>query len=360
MIIMLGTDLSTHGGIASVVGIYRDGGLFERWPIIYLATHRDGSRWTKFKQVLSSLIQFSALLLGGRVVIVHVHSASRASFWRKSLFILLALLARKPVIFHIHGGHFQRFYAEECGWIAKIWIRFILACSAQVLVLFRAMASWASCTAPKARVKVLPNPIDCTVKPAEKKAPTEPVLLFLGAIAPPKGIYELLEAVAILRAEYPSIRLIAAGSGETEALLSRARELGLSQQIELPGWVSGAAKQVLFIRAGIFVLPSHVEAMPMSVLEAMAMGVPIVATRVGGVPDMITHDVEGVLCAPHDSVGLAAALRTVLSDPEFARRIATAARQKAIERYAVETVMAELEALYRQLSVRKCHAVKLT
>ena len=129
--------------------------------------------------------------------------------------------------------------------------------------------------------------------------------------------------------------------------------------MELPGWSEGDAKRVLFARASIFVLPSHVEAMPMSVLEAMAMGVPVVATRVGGVPDMISHGVEGVLCAPHDSIGLAAALRSVLSDTQYARRIAAAARQKAIEKYGIESVMAQLETVYRHLGVHECHAARL-
>src|SRR3954468_10514604 len=79
-IVMLGTSFETHGGIASVLKTYRAAGLFQRWPIHFVATHRDGGFFAKLAQAFSALVAFLGLLLRHRRAVLHVHSASRASF----------------------------------------------------------------------------------------------------------------------------------------------------------------------------------------------------------------------------------------------------------------------------------------
>ena len=143
-LIMLGTALETHGGIAAVLSTYRAQGLFERWPIAYVPTHCDGGALRKLLAAAKALGTFVLLLARCRRVIVHVHSASRASFWRKSLFVAIGLLAKCPVIFHLHGGGFARFYETECGAAGRRIIRFILDRAACVIVLSERWRTWIS------------------------------------------------------------------------------------------------------------------------------------------------------------------------------------------------------------------------
>ena len=89
-IVMLGTGMDTMGGIASVVRVYEQAGMLRRFGVRYLATHCDGSRWRKLRVMLAAYAVFAGMLLRGQVGLVHVHLASRASFWRKSGFFLLA------------------------------------------------------------------------------------------------------------------------------------------------------------------------------------------------------------------------------------------------------------------------------
>ena len=123
---MLGTSFESRGGIATVVNAYRAYGLFERWPIDYVPTHTDRGALRKLLALIKALLNVIALLARHRRVLMHVHSASHASFWRKSIFMTIAMLAKCPVILHLHGGGFARFYDVECGKVRRRIIRFFL------------------------------------------------------------------------------------------------------------------------------------------------------------------------------------------------------------------------------------------
>lgn len=357
MIVMLGTDVATRGGIATVVNAYRDAGLFERWRVRYVTTHRDAGRWGKLVSAVAAWVRFAWLIMAHPVRVVHVHSASRASFWRKSVPVLLAWVARKPYVFHLHGGAFRQFYEQECTALSRAWIRFVLRRAARVAVLYRDNAAWVVSIVPQARVVILPNPAPRCAPALTRSATDAPVILYLGALFREKGLYDLLAAVALLRAHHPSLRLVLAGSGDADGLRARARKLGVEAQLELPGWIGQEQKSVLLRQATLLVLPSYIEAMPMSVLEAMAAGVPVVASRVGGVPDMIRDGVDGLLCAPGDVSGLVYAIETLLANPARAQRMGAAAAARAQACFDAETVVAQLEQIYRELGEQPCAAL---
>src|SRR5438477_1371596 len=131
-IVMLGTHPATHGGVASVVSAYRDAGLFDRWPVRYIATHRDGNVLVKLITAVRALGAMVVLLLRHESAILHVHGASRVSFWRKAVFMALALAARWPIVFHLHGGGFARFYEKRCGPLGRAIVRFFLERTARI------------------------------------------------------------------------------------------------------------------------------------------------------------------------------------------------------------------------------------
>ena len=93
-VVMIGTDPETHGGISAVLRVWEDAGLFRRWPVTYIPTHRDGTRLQKLLRALDALVTFAGLACRVPCAVVHVHAASRASFWRKAPFMALAALLR--------------------------------------------------------------------------------------------------------------------------------------------------------------------------------------------------------------------------------------------------------------------------
>src|SRR5687767_15432227 len=141
-VVMIGTDPRTHGGISTVVRTWAEHGLFERWPVEYIATHRDGTKLEKLFAAMAGLLRFGWLILSQRAAILHVHGASRASFWRKLPFMALAHVAGWSVVFHLHGGGFKRFYQRGCGPIGRRLVRYCLDNAAAIVVVSERWARW--------------------------------------------------------------------------------------------------------------------------------------------------------------------------------------------------------------------------
>lgn len=348
-LVMLGTAPESRGGIAAVVNTYRAQGLFERWPIDYIATHRDGGALRKLLTIGRRLAALILLLARHHRAIMHVHVASRWSFWRKSLFMAIALIANCPVIFHLHGGGFMRFYETECGAAGRWTIRFFLDRAACVIVLSGRWRAWITGITQNRNVICVPNPVAPVTKPAAPRR--RDLVLFLGRIERRKGIFDLLDAISALRTSVPAVRLVCAGGGDIESVARYAERLGIGDAVSLPGWVAPPERQSLMDRAAVYVQPSYTEGLPMGLLEAMAAGLPVIATEVGGIPDVVTHGVTGFLFRPGDTAALERLLRRLMQDPDLGKRMALAAREAVRARCAADRVVAQLEEIYAGLGL---------
>jgi glycosyltransferase involved in cell wall biosynthesis len=174
------------------------------------------------------------------------------------------------------------------------------------------------------------------------------LLLAVGNLYPVKGHIHLLEALALLTARYPTAHLAIAGRGALEpALRARATELGIARRVHLLGLRSDVPD--LLAAADVYVLPSLSEGLPLSLLEAMFAGCPIVASPVGEVPDALAAGEAGLLVEPGDATGLAAAIGRLLDDPSLARLLGARAGLRAAARYGVSEMITRYTALYRQL-----------
>ena len=351
-IVMLGIHPKSRekGGISTVVDTYRATGLFERWPVRYIGTMVSGSRVAKISVAVSAFFDFARLLLVGRVAVVHAHTASRASFWRKSIFILPALAMRVPVILHLHGAEFEQFYRNECGAFAKAFARGVLNRVDRVIALSAQWRTVIKSIAPRAHVVTIANPVPIPTRPTVAAREAN-LLLFLGRFGRRKGIFDLLQALTLVRQRFPDVRLRCGGDGDVAGVIARVRELGLEQHVEILGWVSGAAKERELMRATIYVLPSYAEGLPMGVLEAMAAGVPTIATRVGGIPDAIDDGVHGLLVLPGDIDALAERIMQLLDDAALRARLGAQARERAAAMFGTERVVAQIDDLYRSFGI---------
>ena len=347
-IVMVGTALGTQGGVSSVVHVLKEGGLFERCGIDYIATHTDGGALRKLATAIIGWFRCTARLLGGRVAALHVHTASRASFWRKLLFILPAFALGVPIILHLHGAEFRRFYSEESPALVRRLIRYVFEKAARVIVLSEGWKAWVSSAFPQARVVRIYNPVllpELTAFEARESS----TLLFLGRLGARKGALDLIEAMAVIRESFSGARLCIGGDGDVAGARRRAAALGLTGQVELLGWVRGAEKLVLLKSATIYVLPSYNEGLPMGVLEAMSAGLPVVSTPVGGIPEAVTDGVEGYLVQPGDINRLSDCIDRLLGDAELRRRMGQAGRMKVERLFSADVVLPQFEAVYAEV-----------
>jgi glycosyltransferase involved in cell wall biosynthesis len=296
---------------------------------------------------IAAWVRYVALLLRGRVALAHVHVSTGMSFWRKLLFVCPALLAGVPAILHLHGADFEEFHRD--GSALRKWVmRWLFDRVAAIIVLSASWQQWARRISRNPLIVPIYNPV--VMPPASDASLREPSsILFLGQLGRRKGCYDLLEATALLVAKHPRIKVRMAGDGEVEKVKTAVERLGLREHVEVLEWVSGPRKSALLDSASVYALPSYCEALPMSVLEAMAAGLPVICTPVGGIPEAVTHGLEGVVVAPGNIAALADALDMFLENPEIRQRMGRAARLKIESGFSAARVLPQIENLYERL-----------
>jgi glycosyltransferase involved in cell wall biosynthesis len=340
---MIGSAFEVRGGVSAVARVCAQHGLFERCDVAYVATHCDGSARDKVLRALRAWLEFTAMLLRGRVALLHVHLNSDASFWRKALFVVPAIVFGVPYVLQVHCGAFPEFYRARCSPRAQRFVRWLLRRARAVVALSEASRRSLTFIDPRLEVLVIPNPVEI---PAWRAPLTEgpPTVLFFGMVKEAKGAFDLLRAWPAVREAIPEARLVLGGAGDLERAREMAREHGFP--LETPGWVLGDEKAGLLRRAWVLVLPSHWEAMPMAVLEAMAAGVPVVASRVGGIPGVVVDGKTGRLVEPRDVNALGEALARILGDAAERLAMGAAARERAVGHFSADVVVPRLEAVW--------------
>lgn len=346
---MVGTPLEGRGGMSSVAAAYRDAGFFKRCGIRYLTPVADGGAGRKILAFLSAFFVFASWFFSAdkRPSLVHIHVASGVSFWRKSFFAVFSMLFSCPVVMHLHGGAFIEFF-RGCSYFGRGFVRRVLCGANRVIVLSSTWIEKVQEISSEMKISAFPNPV-AVPELIESKHSDSLQFLFLGRLEQAKGVFDLLEAFAGLSADFPSVRLVLAGDGDFGAVSERLSALQISDQVSMPGWITGDKKRELLSVSDIFVLPSYIEGLPVSMLEAMAYGLPVVVSRVGSVPEVLVDGVNGLIVDIGDVACLEAALRRLAASSVLRSNLGDAGRMTVSSVYSTEGVCANLEALYREI-----------
>jgi glycosyltransferase involved in cell wall biosynthesis len=342
-VLMVGPDRSVHGGISGVVNNYYDAGITEKVDLNYIGTMVEGSRLRKLWQAVKAYIKFLKLL--PEYPIVHVNVASDSSYYRKSLFIKAAKRAGKKIVVHQHGGDFETFYEKEQNDRGRAKIRQVLGMGDVFLVLSPVLEQFFKGILDPSKVILFPNAVP--VPDSIEKEYGKQRILFLGRLCKEKGLRELFSVLPQLHEQFPQMRLLLGGIWEDEEL--REEVAKMKEYVTDLGWLQGEAKKDYLRISDLFVFPTYFEGQPVSVLEAMAYQCGIVATRVGGIPQMIEQEQTGLLIEPKDQEGLKSALEKLLSDPELCERLGKNARVKIEKEFSIEKSLQELIKIYQQL-----------
>jgi glycosyltransferase involved in cell wall biosynthesis len=342
------TSTETRGGVATYVRTMQRTPLWDKWDIRHIVTHRNGSVVARVTTFMTGIGSFVRELVVRRPAVVHLHTASRGSFARKSFLAWLSRSVGVPVVIHVHGAAFKEFYRRSPR-LLQFYIRVTLEGADAVIALGETWAGALRQIAPSARIAVVSNAVEPRT-PVDQPGPGEPVhVLFLGEIEDRKGAFLLLDAWSQLAdLSLPGgADLVMAGGGAVARAQNRVEELGIADQVQVTGWVAPAQVEPLLSGSHVLVLPSTFEGQPMAVLEAMAHGLCVVATDVGGVSDLV--DDCGVLLPVGGLTSLVDALRQVISDTERRAKLGSRAFQRVQERFDVNLTWRALDALYEEL-----------
>src|SRR3990172_1143529 len=304
---------------------------------------------TAFKSYFYSflyLARFIRSLSQFEIDIVHIHTASYTSFWEKVFYIFAAKIFRKKVILHIHGAMFREFVQRSRVLLQKSIKAVLRRCDA-VIVLSSNWEKFFRDILPEANLFAVENGIDLKeILPVSSQVDWD--LIYLGEVGRRKGIYDLIDAMSLLKQKNIHCSAVIVGPGEIELAQDYAAEKGVALQVTFAGPQCGADKFHYLQKAAIFVLPSFAEGFPIAILEALAAGLPVVSTHVGGIPDMIRQGENGFLFDPGDVQALAHIIESLLKDAGLAQKISMTNRM-AGKKYDIDVVADKIGKIYGKL-----------
>jgi glycosyltransferase involved in cell wall biosynthesis len=300
---------------------------------------------------LAGLVELVRLLRRERPDILHASSSKAGVLGR-----LAAVIAGVPIrIFTVHGWAFS----AHSGTASRLYrwadrmMRPLTTVTICVSDRERARGLEAHTCNPEATT-VIPNAIDVPAAPRAGHDRERPLIVTVGRLAPPKDFLTLLRGLALLPPG--SFEAVIVGEGPDRARLeAEIQTLGIADRVHLAGERRDVPE--LLAGANVFVLSSASEGMPVSVLESMAAGLPVVGSRVGGIPELVIDGETGLLVEPGNPDQLAAALARLLAEPELRRQLGDAGRERARTRFALDPFRrAHVELYSRELARRRLPA----
>jgi len=343
---MVGPTLEQQGGMATIEQLIMRQP-YEDVDIQHLASHDEGTVVHRLLVFSSALFRFILLLVAQRVDIVHFHVSERGSVARKSLLVCLARLFRKPVVMHTHGCEFHVFYERLPSFLQHIVVRIFQSC-AYVITLSQSWKQYyeTQLSLPPEHVIVLHNPVELPEQLPERKGNSTVRFAFLGRVGQRKGAFDLIKAYAQLSPEHKQCsELTLAGDGVVEQAHEMVKELDLEDQVSVLGWINPEERNQLLQSVDVFVLPSYNEGLPVAMLEAMAWGLPVITTPVGGIPEVVTHAKDGILVQPGNLEQLTGSLERLIEDEELRLKMGNNARSR-VTPLSLDTYYVALAGLY--------------
>jgi glycosyltransferase involved in cell wall biosynthesis len=301
-------------------------------PVVALNSRR---RWD-----LAMVWRLARLLRRLRPDLINVHDRSSLPY----AFLANRLSVKRPLVLSSYGLLFDDCYSPS--WRERLALRDVAAVTA---VSKSAADEYAQALQWCGEITITGNGVPLSADGADLRhrqrlalglAPKVFAFVAVGGIAPEKGYEDLLEAASLLRARGMATDWVVLIAGrcrdETywQLLARRLKALNLAEKVRFLGYTDDV--RALYAAADAFVLPSRKEGLPTVVLEAMASGLAVIATQVGGVPDVVTHGQDGLLVSPRSPEGLCGAMAEVAADPSLCTRLGRSARSRVEREYSVE------------------------
>jgi glycosyltransferase involved in cell wall biosynthesis len=353
---VLGPGRNAISGVTTHLNTLLDSKLQESFDLFHFRVGSEGRRQSSALRMLRIALSPAALaleILRRDAAVVHLNTSLNArAYWRDLAYLLVARACGARVLLQKHGGSMEDFCGRS-GAFAEL-VRATLKLADAVVVLSRAELNEYEELLPGGKVVLVPNGIDCAPYRKYNRLPADPAaplrLVYIGRLAPRKGLTELLEGFALLRAEGVAARLAIVGSGPEEGRLKvRAKALGVGAGVSFPGPAYGEDKARLLSLSDVLLLPSYSEGLPYSLLEAMAAGVVPVVTRVGAIPDVMRAGTHGLFVPVRDAKAIAGAVAELASDRAWLARMSAACRSRAATMYSAERLAADFAGLYAAL-----------
>ena len=344
-VFVVATSEDTKGGISAVVSSYKKSYLWSKWNCVWIESNNSNLRFVpKLIYTVGAFFKYLTLLKSCRLV--HIHMALGRSAFRKRFYFYAAKILRKPIILHLHSPTLSD---EEAKRNFEKYSDLFVG-SNLVLTLSPLWRDMVLSYLPTAKVNVLMNAVKLpdVISPLESRNNR---ILYLGILNARKGYADLLHSFSKVSKKFPNWKLELGGNGELNEALELCHKLGIGEQVVLHGWVMGEKKEQLLRGSKIYCLPSYAEGFPVSVLEALGYGIPVITTPVGGMEAELSGSQCVEFVEPGDVDRLADLLCELMASPEKLTSMSLHARKLAVQKFSYDQMIASLDSYYSSFAI---------
>lgn len=348
-VIMIGSNLRVPGGITRVVKNYIQAGIGDKVEFEYFPTYYGSNNLVNILYFIIQYIRllFKLYLFNNKYDVAHIHMSYKGSFIRKRHIINLLKKKNIPIILHMHGSQFKEYYNNSSN-NRKRKVKSTLNNARVILALGD---EWKDYYKTICDTKVIS--LDNAVFPKSISPNNEEKVYIttMGVLSKRKGTYDLIKVGNYLKDKIDrKYKFVLAGNGEVEKVKNEIKRLGLNDLFIIPGWISDQDKiDEIYRKSIIYVLPSYNEGMPMSILEAMSYGLPIISTKVGSIPSVV-KDGNGFLINAGDIEDLGNKILTLLNNEKHLEKMRINNIKKIEEDYNIYNSLTKLVLLYESIS----------
>jgi glycosyltransferase involved in cell wall biosynthesis len=297
------------------------------------------------------LLKFPWILIREAPVIVHIAAVTYWPFWESAIYLLMSKAMGAKTIFHMLAP-FDVFYQKSGSRVRSLmksvlrWADCVVCLSMRDKVLMSTLVRSPKITLLRSNVRISFG----SSTSLDRRGRERINVLFVGGLDPfRKGIYDILKALPIVIGACRNAYFTFTGGPNVQHALDHSLDSCFTPWVSFQGWVAEAEKAALYRAADLLILPSYEEGLPYVIIEAMATGLPIIATQVGAIPEVIKEHINGFLISPGDYRALAERILRLCRDAELRLQIGCANYEEAKRLYVQEAVFQELEAVYDRL-----------
>ncbi|MEW6531054.1 MAG: glycosyltransferase family 4 protein [Thermodesulfobacteriota bacterium] len=366
-ILLVGPVPPPFGGIASVMEDILHSELSTDYEIDVLSGPVPYPPWAQMILTRSLfriwwLIAFLVRTIVRRYDVVHIQS-SGSGFLGNAAYALLARFTPAKVLFHLHGTDWDYFYTNASRTRRRL-IRWGLSLPHCIVVLYSLWAEKLRGIGLSQPITVVRNFVHDRPQPDREAVlrtreelglgDADFVVLFVGSVGWRKGVFDILKAAPLVAAQDDSIRFVLAGGeedpGEMNQILDIVRTENLERWVKVLAEIERSSVPALLGTADLFLLPSYIEGMPISIIEALRAGVPVISTPVGGIPEMIEDRISGILIKPGQPEEIAQGVLDLRRDDSLRARLGATGREVFVEKFEYSKGIHEIRALYQSLA----------
>lgn len=353
-ILLIGPEISAVSGVSTHLRQIMSSKLSRQSKLSHFQIGSEGrnqSTLEKLVRILFDPIRLWREILRKNVDLVHINSSlDRKAYWRDTVFLLVTKLAGVESIFQLHGGQAPVDFCSGSKFLSRVMGRVFSLADYFVVLTNQELENYSELITNGMAFQI-PNCIDQRLAkelPVRTFTNSTINLAYIGRLVAAKGIYEIADALkAIKDTGTLNFSFSVAGDGpDKDSWLNYLTNCGLENELSYYGSVSGDEKDSFWRNADVLLLPSYAEGLPYSVLEALAFGVPVVASNVGGIPDAVDHGVQGLIVEPKSSASLAEAIAEIAGDSNRLHTMSKACRRKAEQFYSIENLVSSFAPFY--------------